>query len=52
MIEHLETLVIGFLLGASSTVLVYAVARDLREMAKPVRTRKLRRRRVISDSVS
>jgi hypothetical protein len=50
MIEHLEILAIGFLLGASATTLVYAVAHDVRRAMKPTRTRKLRRMRcVISD---
>jgi hypothetical protein len=45
MIEHLEILAIGFLLGASATTLVYAVAHDVRRAMKPPRIRRLYRLR-------
>jgi hypothetical protein len=41
MIEHLEVLAIGFLLGASATTIVYAVSEDIREARKKPRVLKM-----------
>lgn len=41
MIEHMNILAIGFLLGASATTIVYAVSEDIREARRKPRVLKM-----------